>query len=70
MAIGWLSAAIDAAGVERTALSAFFHGSAAAIVFAARHPQRADRLLFFGAQSLGHAHSSPPPPRGVHACTR
>jgi pimeloyl-ACP methyl ester carboxylesterase/DNA-binding CsgD family transcriptional regulator len=46
--IGDLEAVADAAGFETFALMAMAQGGPVAISYAARHPERVDRLLFYG----------------------
>jgi pimeloyl-ACP methyl ester carboxylesterase/DNA-binding CsgD family transcriptional regulator len=49
--IGDLEAVADAAGFERFALMAMAQGGPVAISYAARHPDRVTRLLFYGSYS-------------------
>src|SRR4051812_32417372 len=49
--IGDLEAVADAAGFERFALMAMAQGGPVAISYAARHPERLPRLLFYGSYS-------------------
>ncbi len=49
--IGDLEAVADAAGFERFALMAMAQGGPVAISYAARHPERLSRLLFYGSYS-------------------
>ena len=44
-----LEAVIDAAGLERTALWGISSGTAVAISYAARHPERVTRMVLYGA---------------------
>jgi pimeloyl-ACP methyl ester carboxylesterase/DNA-binding CsgD family transcriptional regulator len=49
--IGDLEAVAEAAGFERFALMAMAQGGPVAISYAARHPERVERLLFYGSYS-------------------
>jgi pimeloyl-ACP methyl ester carboxylesterase/DNA-binding CsgD family transcriptional regulator len=49
--IGDLEAVADASGVDRFALMAMAQGGPVAISYAARHPERVSRLLFYGSYS-------------------
>jgi pimeloyl-ACP methyl ester carboxylesterase/DNA-binding CsgD family transcriptional regulator len=49
--IGDLEAVADAAGFDRFALMAMAQGGPVAISYAARHPERVSRLLFYGSYS-------------------
>ena len=49
--IGDLEAVADAAGFDRFALMAMAQGGPVAISYAARHPERISRLLFYGSYS-------------------
>jgi pimeloyl-ACP methyl ester carboxylesterase/DNA-binding CsgD family transcriptional regulator len=49
--IGDLEAVADAAGFDRFALMAMAQGGPVAISYAARHPERLSRLLFYGSYS-------------------
>jgi pimeloyl-ACP methyl ester carboxylesterase/DNA-binding CsgD family transcriptional regulator len=49
--VGDLEAVVDAAGVDRFALMAMAQGGPVAITYVARHPERVDRLLFYGSYS-------------------
>src|SRR3954451_11175959 len=49
--IGDLEAVADAAGVDRFALMAMAQGGPVAISYAARHPERVTRLVFYGSYS-------------------
>lgn len=48
-----LEAVVEAAGIERFALLALSQGVAAAVAFAARHPDRVSRLVLYGAYAQG-----------------
>lgn len=48
-----LDAVVEAAGLERFALFALSQGVAAAVSFAARHPERVSRLILCGAYAQG-----------------
>jgi DNA-binding winged helix-turn-helix (wHTH) protein/pimeloyl-ACP methyl ester carboxylesterase len=48
-----LEAVVESAGVERFALLALSQGVAAAVAFAARHPERVSRLVLYGAYAQG-----------------
>ena len=53
--IGDLEAVADAAGFDRFALMAMAQGGPVAISYAARHPERLSRLLFYGSYSSATA---------------
>src|SRR4051794_1486462 len=61
--IGDLEAVADAAGFPRFALMAMAQGGPVAISYAARHPERASRLAFYGRYSpaLHETHEEPEP---------
>lgn len=48
-----LEAVVESAGLERFALLALSQGVAAAVAFAARHPERVTRLILYGAYAQG-----------------
>jgi pimeloyl-ACP methyl ester carboxylesterase len=48
-----LEAVVAAAGIERFTLLALSQGVAAAVAFAARHPERVTRLILYGAYAQG-----------------
>lgn len=48
-----LEAVVESAGVQRFALLALSQGVAAAVAFAARHPERVSRLVLYGAYAQG-----------------
>ena len=48
-----LEAVVASAGIERFALLALSQGVAAAVAFAARHPERVSRLVLYGAYAQG-----------------
>ncbi|MGK5683025.1 alpha/beta fold hydrolase [Actinoplanes sp. URMC 104] len=43
-----LTAVLDHAGIRRASLLGYYHSVATAIAFAARHPERVERLVLFG----------------------
>lgn len=47
--VGDLKAVMDAAGSERTTLFGHSEGGSTAVAFTARHPERVERLILFGA---------------------
>ena len=51
-----LEAVVDAAALDRFALLGISHGAATAIAYAARHPERVDRLVVYGGYAQGRAH--------------
>jgi pimeloyl-ACP methyl ester carboxylesterase len=53
-----LTAVLDAAGVQRCSLIGYSWGGPAATVFAARHPERVDRLVLYATYAQGSAVSS------------
>ena len=55
-----LEAVVDAAGIERFALLGISQGGAAAIAYAARHPERVTRLVLRGAYARGRMRRGPP----------
>jgi class 3 adenylate cyclase/pimeloyl-ACP methyl ester carboxylesterase len=50
-----LEAVVDAAGVEKFDLLAISQGCAVSIAYAARHPERVNRLVLYGGYSVGWA---------------
>lgn len=50
-----LEAVVDAAGLERFALTGMCHGGPVAIEYAARHPERVTRMLLYGTYARGRA---------------
>lgn len=48
-----LAAVVDAAGLERFPLLGLSQGAAVAVAYAARHPERVERLVLFGAYGQG-----------------
>ena len=57
--VALLGAILDELGLERVALLGGSSGSSAAIAFAARHPERVERLLLYGAYADGAAIAPP-----------
>jgi pimeloyl-ACP methyl ester carboxylesterase/DNA-binding CsgD family transcriptional regulator len=57
--VGLLRAVMDELGLERASLLGASSGGCAAIAFAARHPERVERLLLYG--TYGHGASIAPP---------
>lgn len=53
--VGQLEAVLDAAGVERCSLIGYSWGGPAAATFAARHPERVDRLVLYATYARGAA---------------
>ena len=49
--LGDLEAVVDDAGVDRFALQAMAQGGPVAIAYAAKHPERVSRLVFYGSYS-------------------
>jgi DNA-binding CsgD family transcriptional regulator/pimeloyl-ACP methyl ester carboxylesterase len=60
-AVDDLAAVVDAAGLETFALYADAAGSQAAIAYAARHPDRVERLVLFAGMARGLTHRGPTP---------
>jgi pimeloyl-ACP methyl ester carboxylesterase/DNA-binding CsgD family transcriptional regulator len=54
-----LEAVADDAGLERFALLAMAQGGPVALEYAARHPERLTRLIFYGSYAGAHAGASP-----------
>jgi pimeloyl-ACP methyl ester carboxylesterase/DNA-binding CsgD family transcriptional regulator len=54
-----LEAVVDAAGLDRFALMAMSSGGPVAIAYAARHPERVTRLVFYGSQAAGDRDPTP-----------
>jgi pimeloyl-ACP methyl ester carboxylesterase len=50
-----LEAVVDAAGIEKFDLLAISQGCAVSIAYAARHPERVNRLVLYGGYSVGWA---------------
>lgn len=57
--LGDLEAVADAAGYDRFALMAMAQGGPVAIEYAVRHPERVDRLLFYGSYACATRGLSP-----------
>jgi pimeloyl-ACP methyl ester carboxylesterase len=56
-----LAAVVDAARLDRFALFGASQGSAAAIAYAARHPERVTRLVIYGGYARGPMKRNPSP---------
>lgn len=56
-----LEAVVDSARLERFALFAMCHGGAAAVEYAARHPERVTHLVLYGAYARGFLKRHPTP---------
>ncbi len=54
-----LGSVIDATGVDRVDLLGSSLGAAVAVTWAARHPERVDRLVLYGGWALGSAVATP-----------
>ena len=61
-----LEAVVDATGLDRFALLAISQGGAAAVEYAARHPERVSDLVFCGAYARGRLRRSTPGAREDH----
>jgi pimeloyl-ACP methyl ester carboxylesterase/DNA-binding CsgD family transcriptional regulator len=59
--VGDLEAVIDAAGFERIALLGMSQGGPVAIAYAARHPERVDRLVLYATYARGRLKRDPSP---------
>jgi pimeloyl-ACP methyl ester carboxylesterase len=59
-----LAAVVDAAGVERCTLLGMCQGGPIAIAYAARHPERVDRLVLYGSYTRAGSTAARPPPHG------
>jgi pimeloyl-ACP methyl ester carboxylesterase/DNA-binding CsgD family transcriptional regulator len=59
--VGDLEAVVDAARLERFALLGNSFGAAVAIAYAARHPERVDRLVLWGSYCRGALRRDPAP---------
>lgn len=57
--LGDLEAVVEAAGLDRFALMAMSQGGPVAIEYAARHPERLTRLMFYGSYSGAQAGATP-----------
>jgi pimeloyl-ACP methyl ester carboxylesterase/DNA-binding CsgD family transcriptional regulator len=57
--IGDLEAVVDHAGLDRFALMGMAQGGPVSIAYAARHPQRVTRLIFFNSSAKGTRDDSP-----------
>jgi pimeloyl-ACP methyl ester carboxylesterase len=55
-----LEAVVDAAGIERFTLLALSQGGSVATEYAARHPERVERILFYGAYVRGRLRRGTP----------
>src|SRR5690606_23083357 len=53
-----LEAVVDAQGLERFPLLGISQGCAVAVAYAARHPERVERLVLYGGYSCGRNHRS------------
>ena len=62
-----LEAVVDATGIERFALLGMSQGGPAAVVFAARHPERVSRLVLFATYARGRLRRDPSPSDREHA---
>lgn len=62
-----MEAVVDAAGLDRFAICANSAGTAMAIAYAARHPERVSRMLFFGAFCRGRLARDPSPESAARA---
>jgi pimeloyl-ACP methyl ester carboxylesterase len=62
-----LEAVVDAAGLERFTLLAISQGGAVAVEYAARHPERVERLVFCGAYARGRLRRGSSDASEVHA---
>jgi pimeloyl-ACP methyl ester carboxylesterase/DNA-binding CsgD family transcriptional regulator len=51
--LGDLEAVVDDAGVDRFALQAMAQGGPVAVAYAAKHPERVSRLVFYGSYACG-----------------
>jgi pimeloyl-ACP methyl ester carboxylesterase/DNA-binding winged helix-turn-helix (wHTH) protein len=56
-----LGAVVDAEGLERFSLLGISQGCAVAIAYAARYPERLDKLVLYGGYALGRSHRSTSP---------
>ncbi len=57
--VAQLAAVMDAAGVARASLIGYSSAAAAAVVFAARHPERVERLVLYAPFARGSAVTTP-----------
>lgn len=57
--VGDLDAVVAAAGVERCTLLGLCQGGPIAIAYAARHPERVERLVLYGTYARGKNHRNP-----------
>lgn len=56
-----LSAVVEAERLERFSLLGISQGCAVAIAYAARHPERVDKLVLYGGYAVGRSHRSTSP---------
>jgi pimeloyl-ACP methyl ester carboxylesterase/DNA-binding winged helix-turn-helix (wHTH) protein len=56
-----LEAVVDAEQLERFSLLGISQGCAVAIAYAARHPERVDKLVLYGGYAVGRAYRNPSP---------
>lgn len=56
-----LEATVDAVGLQRFSLLGMSAGGAIAVAYAAKHPERVTRLVFYGAYARGRFHRSEDP---------
>jgi len=56
-----LESVVDAAGFERVALLGISQGGPLAVAYAARHPERVDRLILYGTHARGRLRRDPSP---------
>ena len=54
-----LEAVVDAEQLERFSLLGISQGCAVAIAYAARHPERVDKLVLYGGYAVGRSHRNP-----------
>lgn len=62
-----LEAVVDAEKVERFSLLGISQGCAVAIAYAARHPERVDKLVLYGGYAIGRNHRNSTPQEELEA---
>jgi pimeloyl-ACP methyl ester carboxylesterase len=62
-----LEAVVDAEGLERFSLLGISQGCAVAVAYAARHPERVDKLVLYGGYAIGRNYRKPNPQEELEA---
>jgi pimeloyl-ACP methyl ester carboxylesterase/DNA-binding winged helix-turn-helix (wHTH) protein len=62
-----LEAVVDAEGLDRVSLLGISQGCAVAIAYAARHPERVDKLVLYGGYAVGRNYRNTTPQQEIEA---